>query len=314
MNFQQLEYALAVNRTKHFGRAAESCNVTQATLSAMIKKLEEEISIQLFDRSRHPITTTEEGLIVLQKAKEILAKQQELFQISQQETGALQGELRLGIIPTISNTLLPLILPRILKEHPDLKLTISEITTEEILHQLAHNQIDLGLLSTPIEEMDEMYEESILYYEAMMIYGITEENKDFVSSKDVQNKKIWLLEEGHCFRSQSMTLCNIQENKDNSENLIFKSNSFETLINLSDQMGGLTLIPELYYSSLNNDRKRKTKGFQSPIPVREISLLALKPLIKRQSMLELSKLIKDIIPPELSTKNYQNNELNIIGI
>lgn len=314
MNFHQLEYALAVDRTKHFGRAAESCNVTQATLSAMIKKLEDELSIQLFDRSRHPITTTEEGLIVLQKAKEILVKQQELFQINFQGNEILKGVLRLGIIPTISNTLLPLILPHIIKQYPDLKLIISEITTEQILHQLSHNQIDLGILSTPIEGMDEMFEESILYYEAMMIYGISEGSKAFVSSKDVQNKKVWLLEEGHCFRSQSMTLCNIQENKENSENLAFKSNSFETLINLSDRMGGLTLIPELYYKSLSDERKQKTRGFQSPIPVREVSLLALKPLVKRQSMMGLSKLIKSLIVPQLLTQNYKNNELNIIGI
>ena len=314
MNFQQLEYALAVHRTKHFGKAAESCNITQATLSAMIKKLEEELSVQLFDRSRHPIQTTDDGILVLKKAEDILAKQQELFHLSQLDTGEMMGEIRLGIIPTIANSLLPLILPSIIEQHPKLKLVISEITTDEILYQLAHNQIDFGLLSTPIEDLSEAYEEQILYYEAMMVYGISETGKGFVSSKDVENKKVWLLEEGHCFRSQSMTLCKIREKKEQTENLQFKSNSFETLLNLSDQMGGLTLVPELYYNNLSKNRKAKTQFFQKPIPVREISLLAIKPISKKRSMIKLAELIQEIVKPQLKTTAFKNSDLNIIGI
>lgn len=314
MNFQQLEYALAVHRTKHFGRAAESCNITQATLSAMIKKLEDELNIQIFDRSRHPIQTTDDGMILLKTAEEILAKQQELFHLGQMDVQELVGEIRLGIIPTVANSLLPLILPSILENHPKLKLTISEITTDEILHQLAHNQIDLGLLSTPIEDLSEAYEEQILYYEAMMVYGISESDKGFVSSKDVENKKVWLLEEGHCFRSQSMTLCKVREKKEQTENLQFKSNSFETLLNLSDQMGGLTLVPELYYNNLSDQRKSKTQFFQKPIPVREISLLAIKPISKKRSMLKLAELIQGIVTPQLKTAEFKNKDLNIIGI
>ncbi len=214
MNFQQLEYALAVHQLKHFGNAAKRCNITQATLSAMIKKLEEELILTLFDRSSHPIQTTEEGLEVLKKAKEILAKQQELFQFSTLEKDELEGELRLGIIPTVSNALLPLILPEILNQHPHLKLIISEITTNEIIQQLKNNEIDMGILSTPLSTISDQFEEQILYYEAMMVYGISSSDMAYVSSKDVENKKVWLLEEGHCFRSQSMTLCKIQEKKE----------------------------------------------------------------------------------------------------
>ena len=159
MNFQQLEYVLAVHRTKHFGKAAESCNITQATLSAMIKKLEEELSILIFDRSRHPIQTTDDGMLLLKNAEDILAKQQELFHLGHMDISELVGEIRLGIIPTIANSLLPLILPGLIKNHPKLKLIIAEITTDEIIYQLAHNQIDFGLLSTPIENLSEAYEE-----------------------------------------------------------------------------------------------------------------------------------------------------------
>ena len=295
-------------------RAAESCNITQATLSAMIKKLETELSVQIFDRSRHPIQTTDDGMLLLKKAEVILAKQQELFHLSQMDNGEMQGEIRLGIIPTMANSLLPLILPSILEQHPKLKLIISEITTEQILYQLAHNQIDFGLLATPIEDLSEAYEEQIIYYEAMMVYGIESTEKGFVSSKDVENKKVWLLEEGHCFRTQSMTLCKIREKKEQSENLQFKSNSFETLLNLSDQMGGLTLVPELYYNNLSPSRKAKTQFFQKPIPVREISILAIKPISKKRSMQKLVELIQEIVKPQLKTSTYKNRDLNIIGI
>jgi|TARA_B110001469_G_C9629989_1_gene315025 LysR family hydrogen peroxide-inducible transcriptional activator len=314
MNFQQLEYVLAVHRTKHFGKAAESCNITQATLSAMIKKLEKELSILIFDRSHHPIQTTDEGNLLLKKAEDILAKQQELFQLCEMDTSEMVGEIRLGVIPTVANSLLALFLPSLLKQNPKLKLIISEITTDQILYQLSHNQLDFGILSTPIEDLSEAYEEQILYYEAMMVYGISNSEKGFVSSKDVENKKVWLLEEGHCFRSQSMTLCKIREKKEQSGNLQFKSNSFETLLNLSDQMGGLTLVPELYYNNLSSKRKSKTQFFQKPIPVREISLLAIKPISKKRSMQKLADLIQKIVQPQLKTAKFKNKDLNIIGI
>lgn len=316
MNFQQLEYILAVHQLKHFGKAADRCNVTQATLSAMIKKLEEELNLLIFDRSRHPIQTTEEGLEVLKIAKEILIKQQDIYQLTNKEGDLLEGELRLGIIPTIANTLLPLILAPLIEQHPGLKLTISEITTDEIIHQLRQNQIDIGLLSTPIDaiNLDEQFEEQILYYEAMMVYGISSPDMSYVSSKDIESKKVWLLEEGHCFREQSMTLCKIQEKKEKSENIQFKSNSFDTLLHLSDQMGGLTLIPELYAKGLSAKKKKLTKSFQSPIPVREISLLALKPVLKKNSMSKIANLIQTIVKPRLIANQYKNKDLNIIGI
>ena len=148
----------------------------------------------------------------------------------------------------------------------------------------------------------------------MMVYGINETEKGFVSSKDVENKKVWLLKEGHCFRNHIITLCKIQENKKKSENLQFKSNSFETLLNLNDQMGGLTLVPELYYNNLSDARKAKTQFFQKPIPVREISLIAIKPISKKRSMLKLAALIQEVVKPILKTNNFKNRELNIIGI
>jgi LysR family hydrogen peroxide-inducible transcriptional activator len=311
MNFQQLEYVMAVHKHKHFGIAADSCHITQATLSAMIKKLEEELKILLFDRSRKPIQTTDMGLQFIETARTILQQKELLFSLNKQ-TEKLEGKLSIGIIPTVANSLLPIILPSILKENQKLQLTISEITTEEIKTQLIMDKIDIGILATPIN--DKQFDEHILYYEPMMIYGILDKKKEYINSKDIKNGNIWLLEEGHCFRNQALTICEIKEKELSPSNLNFMGSSFETLLNLTDKFGGYTLIPELYYKNMSKQKQNRTKHFQKPIPVREISIVTYRHFAKNQSIKYLSALIQKLTNTHLSTKSYKNKDLDIIGI
>lgn len=311
MNFQQLEYILAVHRQGHFGLAAESCHVTQATLSAMIIKLEDELNVQIFDRSRKPVKTTEAGLQILEIAKQILAKQIELQKI-QKPSDELTGTLRVGIIPTIAPSLLPLVLPEIIKENPDLRLSISEMTTDEILHQLEMDKIDLGILATPIN--NDRFEEHILYYESMMVYGIESDSDKPLKAKDIHQKNIWLLEEGHCFRNQAVTLCELTEKKSSESNLNINASSFETLLGLTDQFGGITLIPELYYSQLDSERKQRTRTFATPVPVREISLVTFRKHVNDFTIQHLTKTIQKKVKGQLMTSHLQNKDLDIIGI
>lgn len=311
MNFQQLEYILAVHRQGHFGLAAESCHVTQATLSAMIIKLEDELNVQIFDRSRKPVKTTEAGLQILEIAKQILDKQIELQKI-QKPSDELTGTLRIGIIPTIAPSLLPLVLPEIIKENPNLKLSISEMTTDEILHQLEMDKIDLGILATPIN--NDRFEEHILYYESMMVYGIESESDKPLKAKDIHQKNIWLLEEGHCFRNQAVTLCELTEKKSSESNLNINASSFETLLGLTDQFGGITLIPELYYSQMDSERKQRTRTFATPVPVREISLVTFRKHVNDFTIQHLTKTIQKKVKGQLMTSHLQNKDLDIIGI
>lgn len=312
MNLQQLEYVLAVHQHKHFGNAADSCHITQATLSAMIKKLEEEIGFMIFDRTRNQIKTTDVGLQLVEKAKEMLTTRNEIMRLGCESLNELKGEITLGVIPTIANSLLPLILPPILKENPELKLTVSEITTEEIIKQLKLDQIELGILATPLNE--EMIEESIIYYEAMMVYGVKASKRKYISSKDIQNQKIWLLEEGNCFREQTITICDIKAKESEAKNLNFAGSSFETLLNLTDKFGGFTLIPELYFNTLNEEKQALTKSFHPPIPVREISIVANRPHAKKRSIEYLTNRIKEIVLPHLITSDFKAKDLEIIGI
>lgn len=311
MNFQQLEYVMAVHKHKHFGLAAESCHITQATLSAMIKKLEQELDIVIFDRSRKPVMTTDQGLQLLEHAKIILREQKNIRHLSK-EPEDLSGTLSIGVIPTIANALLPLILKPIMDDNPNLILEVSEITTDEIIHQLSMDKIDLGILATPIN--NDQFEEHIMYYEPMLVYGVEDSKRKFVSSKDVKDKTIWLLEEGHCFRNQTMTICEIQEKEMEKSNLHFKGSSFETLLNLTDKFGGYTLLPELYYTTLSDKLQSKTKAFQTPIPVREVSIISYRQHANKLAIDYLTKKITELVSPLLSTSKYKKGDLDIIGI
>lgn len=312
MNFKQLEYIIAIDEHKVFSEAAYSCNVTQATLSAMVIKLEEELGFQIFDRTTKPVTTTESGMEVISKAREMLGIKDSIGQIGKHIPTTISGEIRIGIIPTVANSLLSKILPVLLELNPDLQLIIKEVTTEEVVRGLKRGTLDFGIAATPID--DESIHEEIMYYEPMLVYGVTETQKEYTVSEDLLDDKIWLLEEGHCFREQVSTVCGLQEKTNTVENLVFEGNSFETLLSMVDSFGGHTLIPELYYRDLDRARQQKSRMFQKPIPVRELSIISYGPSRKILTSQYLAREIKQIISPHLSTSDYQNKDLRIIGI
>ena len=312
MNIQQFEYILAVNKHRHFQKAAESCHVTQATLSAMIKKLETEMGVAIFDRSKQPVIPTIEGIEILKYAKEIIRQIDLMNNYVSESEDLIQGEINLGIIPTIANSLLPIILKPIVEAYPKLSLNIIEITTDEIIHQLKSDRIDVGILATPLFE--DSLEEEILYYEAMMVYGAQKSDKEYLLPEELEKENIWLLEEGHCFANQSKTLCRIKRNTNTPGNLKFEGSSFETLLNLTDQLGGFTMIPELYFRQMNAARKAKTSSFEAPYPVREVSLVFSRKFAKRKIIEELSKKIRAQLKGKLSTDRMKKGDLNILGI
>ena len=312
MNFQQLEYIIAVDRQKHFGKAADQCHVTQATLSAMIKKLEEELDLIIFDRKKQPTLTTETGKLVIKVAKEIISKRDELVHATQAEHKPLSGVITLGIIPTIASSLLPLILPKLLKQYPNLELKVLELNTDEIISQIETNQLDMGILATPINNKNLI--EEIMYYETMMVYGAQNIKKKVVSTTDLRNSRIWLLEEGNCFRTQSISLCDIKEDQSFDNQLALESSSFDTLVNLTDKFGGFTLLPELYQQNLNNERKKKVKQFSKPLPVREVSIVYNRPYALQYSIKQLADFIRAIVPKQLQTSKLKAKDLTILGI
>jgi LysR family transcriptional regulator, hydrogen peroxide-inducible genes activator len=309
MNIQQFEYILALDKYKSFSRAADACFITQATLSTMVKKLEDELDIILFDRKTQPIITTDCGKEIIAEAQKIIAHTHRLKQLASELKGKVEGELRIGVIPTVAGNLLHRILPTLLENFPYLKLSIQEITTGNIIYQLKSGELDAGILSTPIQKHE--LEENILYYEKLMVYGSVEQlNTQYVSQKDIQNEKIWLLEAGNCLTNQIVNVCALNSKKINSH-LNFQPNSFDSLLNIVDSLQGLTLIPELYYADLSEIRKNRVREFTPPYPVREISLVYNRPYAKIKLIEALTKEIKSIIAPQLMTHQLKNSEMMI---
>ena len=307
MNLQQLEYIVTVDKLKSFSKAAAACHVTQATLSTMVKKLESELELVLFDRKTNPILTTECGRDIIDEAHKVLRHSSRLKELASEARGVIEGELNIGIIPTIASNLLHRILPQFLSAYPKLKLNVREITTQHIIDQLRNGELDAGIASTPLRE--DQLEEDILYYEKLMVYGNTTSSETrFLTPKDIADEQVWLLEEGNCLTDQVINICALNSRQMDS-NLSFSPNSFDSLLNIVDNLNGLTLIPELYCKDLPAERQVKVRDFNPPYPVREVSLVYFRPYAKLRLISALSNEIRQLIKPTLQTSHLKNSEM-----
>ena len=305
MNFRQLEYILALHNEGHFGKAAEQCYASQATLSGMVKKLEDELEITIFDRSRSPVKLTSQGQDVIKIAREIVNKTEQLKQLKSSLNGRLSGTLRIGVIPTVAPLLLPVVIKPFVNEYSDIKLKIKEATTDQLISDLESNQIDGAILATPVNS--DMYEYP-LYTEALKVYGVTGKDKSKMSIEEIKEHKIWLLEEGHCLNEQVVSLCELDEKTIPKDGLEMKCNSFATLTSLVDDFGGYTLLPELYINIMSKYRQSKTRPFKDPEPKRQISMLVYRPFVKKP---QIDALI-EVIRTEINKIKKSNIAENII--
>ena len=273
MTITQLQYVLAVAEYKNFTLAAEKCFVTQPTLSMQIQKVEEELDIVIFDRSKKPIQLTEVGQKIVAQAKNIVNEADRIQDIVDQQKGYIGGEFRLGIIPTIMPTLLPMFLNNFIKKYPKVKLIIEELNTAEIVTKLKNGHLDAAIAATPLEE--EKIKEVVLYYEPFMVYipeGHAKFEKKELDVNDLNVDEILLLQDGHCFREGILNIC--KSKSQSSENKFqIESGSFETLIKLSDEGLGMTLLPYLHTLDFNDKEKTKLRHFSDPKPSREVSLI-----------------------------------------
>lgn len=299
MNFQQLQYIITVNDTRHFAEAAKKCFVTQPTLSMMIRKLEEELGVMIFDRKQKPIAPTVNGAKIIEQAKIILNQRDLLFEIIQQEKESIEGDLRLGIIPTIAPYLLPLFIKSFTTKFPKINLIAEEINTETIISKLKKGSLDIGILATPLEE--DNIKETPIYYEEFFLYGNQDFNKKYILPEEINLNQLLLLEEGHCLRSQVLNLCQLKEKV--VSNFSYKSGSLETLKRLVEKNQGITILPELAIKNLD---KKRIISFEAPSPVREISLVTHKSFIKQKIFSCILEEIKNNIPKKLKRNPREN--------
>ncbi len=308
MTLTQLSYIVAVDKFKNFGHAADSCGITQPTLSMQIQKLEDELGLLLFDRSHQPIKTTKMGQTLILQARVILNESQKFNDLVQENKGEVKGEVSLAIIPTLAPYLLPLFLKKFSDQHPALQINVEELQTHQIIERLKNNSLDIAVLVTPID--DDKLISTPLFYEPFLIYTSEKSSlyqKSKIAQSELSASDMWMLTEGHCFRDQTLAICKSKKkSSDEKKNIKFESSSLETLRRMVDLENGFTLIP--YLASLDLLNSKKLKEFTNPIPLREVSLihsLFFKRDALKSSLIESiqKSLPKEI--PHLQTKNSQ---------
>jgi len=278
MTITQLKYTLAVAEHGNFTTASEKCFVTQPTLSMQVQKLEEELGVTIFNRSTKPLQVTEVGEKVLNQARKIIEESTRMNDVISEEKGIIGGTLKVGIIPTVTSTLLPLFLNIFTKKHKNVDLKIEEFNTETIVQKLEDNSIDCAIAATPLSN-DKVIERP-LYYEPFVAYVPKHHSlsgNKYLEIDDLTNGDLLILQDGHCFRNQVLNLCSLEDLNKQYE---LKSGSFETLINLSNNGPWMTIIPYLHSNNLSPKNIENIIPFQDPAPAREISMIYSKSQLK----------------------------------
>ncbi|MDX5479166.1 hydrogen peroxide-inducible genes activator [Fontibacter flavus] len=303
MTIQQLEYIIAVDKFRHFGQAAESCFVTQPTLSAQVSKLEKELEVILFDRSKMPVIPTEIGAQIITQAKKVVSESKGIFELVSQLKGDISGVIKLGIIPTLAPYLLHRFIKSFLEKYPNVKIQVEEIVTEEIIRKLKNDELDLGIVVTPLNEPGIL--EKPVFYEKFLAYmskGHPLLKKEKLVAEDLDTNDMWMLQQGHCFRDQVLNLCN--QNKFERMNFHYESGSLEGLRNMVNQYTGFTLLPELATFFLSDEEKTRLRRFEGEEPIREVSIVLTRSFLKKKLVELLFKEISDAIPQEMTSKAH----------
>ena len=300
----QLEYIVAVDTFRHFGRAAENCFITQPTLSMQIKKLEEDLEVIIFDRSKQPLIPTDVGRRIVDQARIALQESQKINNIIKDHKNLISGELKIGIIPTLAPYLLPLFIGNYKRKYPNISIKVQELTTANIIDHLNRDLIDVGILVTPLKE-DRILEKPI-FYEGMLMY-LHEDHllttKSNIKLKDIATPDLWLLSDGHCFRDQVVNLCSFKGATNTTLPFYFEAGSLETIMNIIDKEGGMTIIPELATLGMSEARYDHVRSFTDTNPLREVSLVYSRHFAKYKLIELLWKEIVASMPEKLLQKN-----------
>ena len=311
MNYtiQQLSYLVALDYYGNFSRAAESCYVSQPTLSMQVKKLENDLGVIIIDRSKQPLVFTEVGKLILEQAKSSLSELHAIDDIIAESRGEVSGYLHVGIIPTLAPYLVPLFIGNFLKKYPKVNLKLTEFKTEEIIERLHNDKLDVGILATPLNEIG--ISEEPMFYEKLLSYSDPKLALKFgnrVTIDQILSSKLWVLSEGNCFRNQTFNLCSLDQTAYKAFDFEYESGSIETLIRLVDMEGGTTIIPELALDTLTDEQIDRVKFIEQTNPVREISTVRRRKGLKTSIIQALREEIRMSIPKSL-IENEQDRQV-----
>jgi len=302
MTLTQLEYIVALDSWRHFVSASEKCFVTQPTLSMQIQKLEEELGVKIFDRTKQPVIPTEMGMGIIAQARVVLREAGMIREMISEQKDTMTGEIRIGIIPTLAPYVLPPLFKNIREKYPQVNLVIKETITEEIILELKNNRLDCGIVVTPLK--DSSIKEDILFYEELFVY-VSRKNalhdKKYVLPTDIDPSQLWLLEEGHCFRSQILNLCELR--KYSNLHFRYETGNIETLKRMVDKSDGITILPELAVMEFTKAEMNHVKRLKEPSPAREVSLVTHRDHLKTKLIKTLKEEILTIVPKPMQKLN-----------
>lgn len=296
MNIQQMEYIVALDTHRHFVKAAQSCGVSQPTLSTLINKLEEELDTVIFDRTCHPIRPTAIGEQIINQARVVLFNLSQLKELTLSERELNSGHLRLGVIPTVAPYILPGLFQEMRSAHPQIELQVSEQQTHIIVEQLRKAELDMAILATPLGHEDIL--EIPLYYEKFLAYISPQEalhKEQEIAAAQMPTQHLWVLKEGHCMRNQIFNFCE----GESDYNGFYEAGSITTLVNIVDANGGYTVIPELHRNLLHREQQANVREFAHPAPVREISLIIRRDYVRQRLINSLVDAVKAVIPDSM---------------
>jgi LysR family hydrogen peroxide-inducible transcriptional activator len=270
-----------------------------------IQKLEDQLGVVIFDRSKHPVIPTDIGEKIIAQARIVVNESKRLQEVIEDEKDEVAGELTIGVIPTVSPYLLPLFINDFIKRYPKVRLTVQEMVTGDVLKNMNNDLLDVGLIVTPTG--DSNFKEMPIFYEEFMGYvghRHALSDKKTLSIEDVGYNDLWLLNEGHCFRNQVLNICHPDPLQEKNKKFKYESGSLEALKRIVDQHGGMTLLPELATLDFDTKSKQKLRPFEEPKPIREISLVVKRSFVKRKLVEALYESISNSIP------EYLNSEKN----
>ncbi len=311
----QLEYILAVERLRHFGKAAKACHVTQPSLSMQLRKAEDELGVLIFDRHKQPIVPTLEGAAIIEQARQVLREHARLLQVARSQTAEVSGQLKMAVIPTLTPYVVPLFLENFSTHYPQVTLTIDEMKTEDIITALHADAIDVGLLATPLNESG--LDETPLFYEPFYLYAHASHplmKRKTIREEDLDGHELWLLKDGHCLRNQVVNFCSTDPGSSGVyTNIRFEGGTLDTLryvIRASKR--GFTIVPQLFANGLPAaERTACIRPFIAPVPTREVSLVVRRGQWKQRLVSALRESIQATIPVDLQHTSKRQTIVDI---
>ncbi len=302
MTLQQMEYIVAVDKYRHFARAAESCGVTQSTLSSLVQKLEIELDITIFDRSSHPVKPTAVGEEIISRAKQLLFNAAQVKELVATRKGESVGKVSLGITSTVAPYLLPKMLKYLFVNHPDIELHVEEARVAALVSQLERGEIDIALLATPLNNSELL--EIPVYQERLMAYVSPDE--PIYNAHDLQTcrlpvESVWVLREGYCPNGGIFPFCNYKAGR----RAVYEAGSVDTLIKIVDENGGYAIIPELHVPLLRECQQANVRVLTNPEPTREIAFVVHRNFVRERLLNILADAVKAVIPPVMVNKRLE---------